>query len=72
MSDPLDTFKGGLAASLGGPRPSIAQTNQVTPTPLPPITPPNTLPMAANLPPAGILSPAHPHCRLVGRGGIGR
>lgn len=72
VSDPLDTFKGGLAAILRGPRPSIAQTNQVTLTPLPPIPPPNTLPMAVNLPTAGILSPAHPHCRLVGRGGIER
>lgn len=40
MNDPLDTFKGRLAAILGKPWPSIAQTNQETPrllTPSPPL-----------------------------------
>lgn len=72
MTDPLDTFKGGLAAILGKPWPSIAQTNQKTPPlllsfPTPAI---GTLPMAINLPNAAIPSPAHPNCRLVEMGGI--
>lgn len=52
MNDPLDTFKGGLAAILGKPWPSTAQTNQETPQLLTPFPTPaiHTLPMAINLP----------------------
>lgn len=59
MNDPLDTFKGRLAAILGKPWPSIAQTNQETPRLLTPFPTPaiHTLLMAINLPRLAFLAP---------------